>query len=508
MKKLLIIFSLLCTATFVIAQRKVVPIATKNFEAKYNGGDIILSYTYNAARGIDSIAVKIYRKNGDKTILLKQQTTIAANKKWQFADTTIRKKEGIYQYQIIATINNEVVQNNELTVYAFAPDKRPFASKLKAQNKKNTNEIALTWKVENKATINSINILRSRKKEEGYTLIKAVQNTDTIYFDAVDDANEPFFYKLEMVSLVDGKTYSSAAVFVVPDFEIMPSPVTNVKALQTNKSITISWINNDVKARGFYVTKRIDSKANFTNASNIITTNARGNNYQYIDTTNLMAGQMYEYAIVSESNSFTKSAPSDTVTVGFKNVITSLAPPQNVTIITANDTTYYLAWSIDSSHINYVAGYAVFVKTVTDREYVLLQDSTTQADVNYVQIPKPIDGNSYKVQAINGEFKSQFSTAFTYNNAFEKEFGPIHLKAAVIDNAVIIKWLAYNTEPIKEYKLYKFNGRDYELIETISADKNMVTTKKYNAGQLNLYKLKTVKQNLVESNGSKVLQVN
>lgn len=508
MKRLLFITSLTFSAIAASAQKTVDANAIKTIEAKYAGGDIILGYNFITDKRLDSVSIKIYRKNAGREILLKQLTKIAPNKKWRFVDTTIRRNPGIYIYKIAAFAGDVFVKEDVITTYAYAPDVRPYATGLKAENKKGTNEVLLSWKIGNSEVLKNLTLLRSRTKEGDYLPVATLQNTDSDFADKVDDANEPFFYKLEMISLLDGAFYNSTSIFVIPEFVVIPSPPVNIKAMQKNKSIAVSWESNDKKARGFYVKKRTDSKGAFVFASTIITAN-RLNKYEWDDTAgSLKPNAIYEYAIIAESNSFDKSIASDTAIIAYKDNAIKLSPPQDLSIITANDTLYNLAWTIDSLRQKEPAAYVVFIKKLKDREFKMMENGMALASLNYVTIPKPTDGDVYKVQAVNGNEQSDFSIPFTYNNAFENEFGPVNLKAAVIENELIVKWLKYTAVQIKEYRLYKFNGREYQLIETVVGDKSFVITKNYTPGQLNMYQLKAVKRDNSESRGSHVLQMN
>lgn len=503
---IIIISTFFTVSTF--AQKNKVAKDAIIIDAKYDGGDVILSYQPPVVRGIDSVSLNIYRKDAKREKLIKQKSKVASNHKWLFTDTTIRKKPAVYDYRIVALTNNEQIREDIIRAYAYPPDVRPFAGKFKAANKKGTNNISLSWKIDNSFILQNITIQRSRKKAEGYQPIASLQSSDTGYIDKVDDANEPFFYRLDMSTIRDGKIYQSASIFVTPDFAIIPMAATNVKATQKNKSIIVTWENFDDKAKGFYVKKRTENNGDFIAASSIVTKDST-NKYEWRDTTaGLVVNEMYQYVIVSESNSFDKSKPSDTATISFKNNDIRLSPPQNLSIITANDTTYNLAWVVDSLRMNEIAGYAVYLKKANEKEFKQMENGITTADINYIQIPKPTDGDTYKVQSLNGEKQSVFSLPFTYNNAFEKEFGPKYLKAGIIENVLHLRWLKSSSLLVKEYRLYKWNGADFILVETISPDKTTITVKSYVPGQLNMYQLKTINANSIENNGSKVLEVN
>jgi hypothetical protein len=222
MRNLTVIIILMFFAVPVFAQKNKVAIDTIIIDAIYDGGDIILTYQPPLVRGIDSVSLNIYRKDAKGEKLIKQKSKVAGNQQWLFADTTTRKKPGVYDYRIVALADNNPIREDKIRAYAYPPDVRPIAGKFKAANKKGTNNISLSWKIDNSFILQNITIQRSRKKTEGYQPIATLQASDTGYVDKVDDANEPFFYRLDMSTIRDGKIYQSASIFVTPDFAIIP----------------------------------------------------------------------------------------------------------------------------------------------------------------------------------------------------------------------------------------------------------------------------------------------
>jgi hypothetical protein len=509
-----IMTSLMCFAASVFAQQKkavtkVNPdTTTAVFLAVYDGGDIVLSYHPLLPVRTDSVVVNVYRKGLDGEKLLKTDKKIPTSKNYKFADTSLRKHPGTYQYTLKAKIDTTVVATESVWANAFAPDIRPIASMFRVTNIKGTNNIVLKWKIDNNFWIHNITVQRSRSKTGVYEPVANLGAQDTLFVDKVFDANEPFYYRLDMAGESNERVYSSTSVFVNPEFTIVPAVVGNVKAVQKNDAIVVSWSNDDEFARGYYVKKRSQNMGDFRAASGLILKN-RSNQYLWKDTlSSLSPREMYQYVVVAESNSFDRSGHSDTATVSFNYAGKTLSPPSDLRILTVNDTTYHLAWSVDSLRKDEVASYQLYFKKTGETVFRPLENGLVASNTNYVEIAKPRNGDQYKVKSINGNLESGFSLPLTYTNAFEKEFGPKYLKAAVIDQALNIKWLKSETLSVKVYKLYRWNGTTFILIETIPPGKDLVVTKNYVAGEVNLYQLKTVNMQNVESNGSKVLQVN
>lgn len=175
----------------------------------------------------------------------------------------------------------------------------------------------MSWKIENNITLQQLHLQRSRKKEEGYETITTITGRDTFFVDQVTDANEPYFYRLEMPSLADGRNYYSASVFVIPVFAIIPKVPSRIKAEKVDNVIRLSWISTDPDSRGFYVWKKREGNNKMALASTIIDKNAEN---QYVWTDSLVtSGESYQYSVMAESNSYDRSADSDTITIAFDN---------------------------------------------------------------------------------------------------------------------------------------------------------------------------------------------
>jgi hypothetical protein len=506
MKYLIAVFFLL-VSTSIFAQQNTV-VNNQKLTAIYEGGDIILSYDPIKIVGVDTLNINVYRKGNDGEKLVRANKKIAANKIFKFADTTLRAQPGVYQYILKAKRDTITLETESTWAYAFAPDVRPIATVFKAVNAKNTNNIILSWKITDSYWMKNIALLRSRSMDGKYELISDINPQDTLYIDKVNDANEPFFYRLDMKGFNSDVIYSSASIVVIPQFPIVPYKVGPIKTEQKNKSIVVSWKNDNPSARGFYVKKRIGNVGEFETSSPLIFKNKVGQ-YLWKDTlSSLKPREMYQYVVVAESNSFDLSKHSDTSTITYNYGNNAIAPPTDLRIITANDTAYNLVWTIDSLRQQEISGYQVYLKRKGETIFKPLKNGNTNNNINYVIVENLKDGDSFQIKSIGVNKESIPSMTFTYTNPFELNFGPRYLKAAVYDNVLNIKWLKSESSKVRAYKLYKWNGKAFVLVETITPDKDTVTTRSYLVGQLNIYKLKTVNMNGVESSGSEVLQVN
>ncbi|MBA3679627.1 MAG: fibronectin type III domain-containing protein [Bacteroidetes bacterium] len=503
MKNILnICFCILITNCF--AQKKP---ESLNLSANYDGGDIMIEYKIPVFKNLDSVNLVLHKtsKTGEKVMVKRK---LAVGSIWKYLDTTTRRNPGIYQYRIETSYNTTVLQNDEVWAYAFAPDLVPVAATVNVENIKGSNKITINWQIENNFTLRTIQLQRSRTQTENFITIATLNSDQTNFLDEVSDANEPYFYRLQMVNVGNNKIYYSVVSNLVANYPIIPLQIAELKYSLVKDKITLSWQNMDANTKGFYIMKRTIQQDSFSLASTkIAATELKG--YQWQDTSSTLTDQTtYQYYVLSESNSFDKSKPSDTLTVSYSKKIKSLSPPQNLQLIQTPDSIYNLAWQIDSLRNHEIAAYSVYIKASNSDKFLPLKNGIVLADQNYVQIPKPNNGDEYYVKAVNPEMESVPSLSYTYSNAFQQSFGPKYLKAAVINNHVHIKWLIQDNMDIKAYKLYKWDGKKFLNIATIEKNKDTVETESYTANELNLYQLKAVNNNGVESSGSNVLQVN
>lgn len=497
-----ICFCILITTCF--AQNKS---ETFNPSASYDGGDILLKYKLPGFKSIDSVDLRLYKTNvaGEKIVIKRK---LANASLWKYLDTTTRRTPGIYQYRLELSYNNAVLQNESVWAYAFAPDAVPVAISFNVENIAGTNTININWQIQNNFTLRTIELQRSRTQTENFITIATMPSNQTNFSDIVDDANEPFFYRLQMINVGTNKIYYSAVSNLVANYSIIPLQVANLKEISSNNKIILSWQNMDSNTKGFYIMKRLIQQDSFSLASTkIAATDLKG--YQWQDTASTLIDQStYQYYVLAESNSFHKSKPSDTLTVAFSKKVITLSPPQELQLIQTPDSAFNLAWKIDSLRINEITAYSVFVKKAGGDKFLPLPNGIVLGDRNYLKIPKPSHNDEYYVKALTSETESVPSLSYTYSNAFENVFGPKYLKAVVINDHVHIKWLISDNSDIRSYKLYKWDGKKFINIATIEKAKDSFETDSYTANELNLYQLKAVNNKGIESSGSNIIQVN
>jgi hypothetical protein len=504
-----ILIILLCCSGLV--QSQVVKPLSNSFTVRYVGTKVLVQYRFEQKKGTAKVAVVLYRGNekNENVKAIHQLNNLSVSSDYFFADSTL-PAQGTYQYTIEVMSNDAVVLRESKTVYAYPAGVSPAIKTFDAKAKMQSNEVTLKWELTNTFLAGNITILRSRKRETGYAPIATVKNTDKTYLDIVDDANEPFFYQLQVVDLSKSESIYTPTIFVVADFVIKPEKAKNVRGTVRKNKPTIYWESTDAASRGFYIYKKNTTDNKFLQATGIIIKDS-ADKFSWTDSSSLLkAGQTYEYCIFAESNSYTKSEPSDTVRLTIEveqaSVTVTVPAPQDIRIIQNGDASINIVWAADNTNED-ITGYAVFQKKITEREFRLLPNGIVSSEINYITINNPENGNSYIVKSKIGDKESAASRAVQWNNKEDKNFGPKHLKGEIIDSELTLSWLANDNANIKEYKLYKWTGRDYSVVQTIDKNASTVIVKNYTAGEKNQYMLTAINLKGVESEGTTAITV-
>lgn len=481
------------------------------FTAKAVGNKVIIKFNFPKAateeKGTMNVIMYRGNENNEGVKAIHQLNNIPISSYYYHIDSTL-PGNGTYQYTIEVITNEAVVLRESKLVYAYPAGLSPAIKTFNSIAKTKSNEVTLKWELSNSFLAGNIAILRSRKRETGFTTIATLKNTDNSYLDIVDDANEPFFYQLQVLDLSKSENIYTPTIYVLADFVIKPEKAKNVRGIVRRNNPTIYWESTDAASRGFYIYKKSNSDTKFYQASGIIIKDST-EKFSWSDTSTLLkAGNTYQYCIFSESNSYTKSDPSDTVrlTVEAEQANIIVPTPQEIRIIENNDGSINVVWTTENNN-EQITGYAVYQKNIKDRDYRLLQNGSTTTEINYITINNPEKGANYIVKSKIGDKESAASRSVEWNNKEAKSFGPRYLKGEVNENELILSWLTTDKTIIKEYKLYKWEGRDYVMVQTIDKNTNTIQVKNYVAGEKNQYILTAVNSKGTESEGSKALTV-
>ena len=322
----------------------------------------------------------------------------------------------------------------------------------------------------------------------------------------MDETNETFFYKLQIANAATGELVYTPAIQVIADFVIKPMPPLNVRGIIKNDKPQLFWQSADTLSRGFYVFKKLSTDEKFFQASNIILRVA-GNQMSWTDSgSQVKPGTTYQYKVIAESNSNTKSASSDTITISTGNDKVLLTPPHDLRL-SLNGDSIDIIWAPGEESNKYISEYVIYQKKVSERNFTIIGTASAFAMRNYITIATPESGSSFMVKSKSGSKESVPTEPVTWIDKTEKTFGPRFIKAEIIDNVLNISWLNTEDENIREFRLYKWQGRDFKVIENIDKNMNTIQVKNYTPGEKNQYLLTALNIKGVENKGTKPITV-
>jgi hypothetical protein len=502
-----IILLVLLTVAFQYAKSQDKQPVNNPFTVKGTNKSVIVQYKLSQNKSEEKVNVLLYRGNqvNENVKAIQQLNNLSLAADYYFIDSTL-PGQGTYQYTIEIVSNNIVVVRETATAYVYEAGLTPFLKAFNAKAKSQSNEVTITWNIANSFIASNFTLLRSRNFNDGFAPIATFKNSDKTYLDKVNDANEPFFYRLQIANIITGAIIYSPTIQVLADFVIKPKAVQNLLGLIKNERPYLSWESNDPLSRGFYVFKKGFADKVFLQASGIIT-KGNASRFSWVDSSqSLLPGQSYQYMIKAESNSYNSSLPSDTVWISIDEIEQPIAAPQNIRIINNPDNTITIAWN-EVANASNITGFTVYQKSKTNRSYVAVKNGSVSIPTNYVTIPNPENGSSYIVKSRVDSLEGAASEPVEWINANEKSFGPRYLKGEVIESALNISWLNSANDNIKEYRLYKWTGRDYAAVQTIDKNTNSVVVKNYIAGEKNQYILTAINLKGAESEGTKAITV-
>lgn len=195
------------------------------------------------------------------------------------------------------------------------------------------NAVSLNWSFIKPDFISVVNIFRSTAYEDGYKLIKSTTGYNYIDRDII--AGQKYYYYLVVNDRIGQTTERSVKIYALSQKSTkseLPSQVTVSKSKEGN---VISWRDNAVDSRGFYVYRTNEVAGALKPITEMIDVDAKAKqNYTYTDTATNLSGKI-GYAVVAENLSNLRSNFSAIVYVENQNTITS--QPTLIDINKVND---------------------------------------------------------------------------------------------------------------------------------------------------------------------------
>lgn len=481
--------------------------SSASITGSFNGVNVMVSLTPEKSSTKASVDFKVYRYASEgKDELVFSLNDVENREQWVFTDT-LSLPDGIYVYRMELYVKGKLTTQESVIVNRFTPGVFPIISNFNTSGVVGKQSVSLKWQTKNGARISNLLLERKNSLEEDFKLIAVLKSTDSIFVDSVTIPNEAYFYRFQMQDRISGEPFQSATVHYVPTFDVLPDAAHQIESEFLNGFPNLTWQSSDEKTRGFYVYK-LDPEVGMYKQSSLVIQGDSLGKYQWIDKeSNLKLGATYNYYVVSESHSYTKGNPSDTVAVYVPATSLVLSPPQNLMMLQSVDSSYRLVWDVDSTRIDEIAYFEVVRKKPNQNDFVSIPENIIPYHLNYLQIPAPTDGELFAVIAGNGENKSEKSVPFQFNNAFQDDFGPKYLKAEIVDEELWIKWNLPENDKIEGFKLYKWVNESFVVVESLQADVDLLKMKNYQPGENNTFYITAISKEGSESSPSKFISV-
>ncbi len=366
-------------------------------------------------------------------------------------DTTLTEK-ALYKYFITVPYVKDSVVRSEITYgHNLGPMPAPQVIKFNANAVDGEKAINLTWKLNYNFTVNSITILRSSNYDEGYEVLTKLSVDTESYTDYVDVANEAYFYSIVIHDFF-GYQSPSIRIHGISNFKQKPIRPQNFEALNTNNRAELSWKRVGQNIVGYKVYRKINQNGSFFPLGKMF--------YQpqekiaYIDSTiNNYKNKDISYYVVSISDGFVESNPSDTIQIHVQGEIMK-GSPQKCDYIIDSLNRVMLIWTSQEEDIN-VKGYNVY-RSIKDGNKTKLNKQLIPHAVNYF-VDKENTGENeyyYEIETVSTTNTPSLSRTSLQINRHEA-IPHLILSLTIIDKGIQIEGLPLDDINIKEIILYK-----------------------------------------------------
>lgn len=175
--------------------------------------------------------------------------------------------------------------------------------------------IDLSWKLQNKKNVQTIDIFRSEASDSGYSLLATVGANDSNYSDFAIKPVTGYWYKL-VINGVFERGLNTTFISGILKKGATIIPVNQIQTEPINKGISVNWIKNADDTRGFYVYRALGYKGDFEQISPLVLAENNKDLYYFIDSSSLVKnGGIYTYMIKTLSIGYVLSTESPTSSV-------------------------------------------------------------------------------------------------------------------------------------------------------------------------------------------------
>jgi hypothetical protein len=421
-------------------------------------------------------------------------------------DTSVRALSE-YDYQIrMKTIFGE----SDTALYHFSASniaRRYVAkvSRIQAVSAKDSRALRVSWQIASPKSVQSLALYSSQTFEGKYDLVGNFSPADTAFIYPVNEANELYFFYLELTDIFGNKA-KSIKIHTVYEGEHTPTPPAGVSVTPSAKGATLTWQPSDRYTRGFYVYRRQGIQGDFRQISAFLPLSNTQN--AFTDSSRLDSRETYYYTLKTESDTHQKSIFSDTVTFRPAGTANLLKPPYDVSA-TFKDGKVRLSWENMQVQVPEIAGYLVFRKKVGEKEFKQINkqpltyrqnyftDSTFFSETDYLYSVISVDnaGNRSMMSlpkkiSMQGRFVS-----VPENLGFDRQSATVKLK-----------WTSFDENRTKTIKIYRAEeSGTFKLISTIESSKKNFTDTSVIKGKLYSYRIATIDLEGKESQPSRIV---
>ena len=359
---------------------------------------------------------------------------------------------------------------------------------------KENRAFVLTWKLSQKDYAQSVALFRSRDFDGKFESIARFNNTDEIYTNTIEVANELYFYYFEVIDIF-GKKSKTIKYQKVYEGEYIPTPPFDLSAKDSPKGVELSWQSSDRNTRGFYVFRKEGEKGDFSQISPIIL--IKNESGTFIDSTKLDAESTYYYAIKAESDTYDKSVFSDTLSyraIGVQ-IKSQLKAPIDLNLVYRDDKVM-ITWENLNAEYAQILGYQVFRKSESERDFKLISPEILPFIHNYFVDSSFLSESKYQYIVKSTDAKKFFSEpSLVMNLDLTDKFLmlPDELGFEKKEKSIVLKWTEIDETRIKNVKIYRAESDGpVKLISTIDRKLRKFEDKTVSKGKTYIYQISTL----------------
>ena len=397
-------------------------------------------------------------------------------------DTTL-VEQGIYQYYIAApTPDGRLVRSDILYAHNMGYLAPPHIVRFTASGVAEQKAIQLRWKLSNPATVVSQALFRSRNFDDGYEWVTRLPASADSYIDPVPRANEPWFYFIVIQDFF-GYQPPSVRVHGFTTYAEKPYAPLDVAWEVDGEDIRLTWRRVGDNIFGYRIHRRIDGRGDFLPVGGPFY--VPGKTVDFLDHQAAGPGrEMLEYYVVSVSDGYLESTPSDTVTILLLHNA-SVSPPHEVDWVVDAEGNTMLLWPPADDHAA-VAGYNIF-RSVDDSDPVQL-NTGTRVDNFFVDRERLVHGHiRYWVEAVNrGGRPSDRRTEVSLERPAPRK--KLVLSCRQDQAGIVLEWAPLNMDG--PHKLLIFRQQEDEeplLLARVAQEQGTYTDTETAAGKSYIY---------------------